>query len=81
LFGDYFLSVKLVNSICGGITYPSTSYGITIITYLLSSKPNIYTCLAPFGSYVLSPPLRIKWIPISSGFTTNVGGMQYVFVK
>jgi len=47
----------------------------------LSSKPNIYTCLVPFGSYVLSPPLKIKWILVSSLFTTNVGGMQYGFVK
>jgi hypothetical protein len=61
LFVGNALDIMLINTICGGTKSLVTLKDITNTICLLYSKPNIYTCLAPFGSHVFSTPLGTGW--------------------
>ncbi len=81
LFGGNVLGVEPINVIYGGSRSQVVFNETTIVICLLSSKPSTCTCLVPFDSQILSPPLGTKWTLVWSLFTTNASWTKYAFTK
>jgi hypothetical protein len=76
LYGNA-LDIMLVDTICGGTKYLVTLKDITVMIFLLYSKPNICTCLAPFGWHVFSTPLGTRYFNLIIVHTRSLNGICF----